>query len=283
MDNYVLFQAYGSTAILHEAIYAILSLHRFSAHAKYKIVIYTDNKALFLKYLAEIPIIYEHIDSDKIKNWRGDKKFVHRFKIKMIADFFEKYQGNLLYVDTDVVFKAPIMPIFDKISAGQLFMHLAEGIIEQQKGMLGKKLTRFLKKNPQIGVTSSTMMWNAGVIGLNSSKHKTLIPQVLTISDALYHGYQKHVMEQLAFSYCLQNHSTVKPLAAEIYHYWFFKEFRIVLADFFAHNEGKAIAELITLIDSINPEVLVLPKKQYEAMPKWQRWWWKLSGKTWQN
>jgi lipopolysaccharide biosynthesis glycosyltransferase len=287
MQNYVVFQAYGTTAIFQEAIYAILSLHRFEADRNYQIVIYTDNKAVFQQYLHKIPIIYEPINTNLIKEWRGEKNFVHRFKIKMLQDFFSKYQGNLLYVDTDIVFRQSISSIFTAIAEGQFFMHLAEGQIDQQKGSLSKKITRFLRNNQfvlsaeqTLQISAATVMWNAGVIGMNS-KQKALVDTVLLLTDAMYAKYQKHIMEQLAFSYCLQNYAEVKPTDKLIYHYWFFKEFRMVLENFFEVNEQKTIEQVIAEIDKINPEVLVIPKKNYEAMPKWRRWWWKIRGKTW--
>ena len=125
-------------------------------------------------------------------------------------------------------------------------------------------------------------MWNAGVIGMNSSQ-KNLLDTILWLSDVMYEKYQKHVMEQLAFSYCLQTNHTIKPTDYAIYHYWFFKEFRTVLEKFFNEHQGKSLQELSLLIDEINPEILVIPKKTYEAMPKWKRWLWKLQSKTWET
>lgn len=303
MQNYVVFQAYGNTAIFQEAIYAIISLYRFGNDNNYQIIIYTDNKAIFQQYLFQIPIIYEPITSKQIKEWRGEKDFVHRFKIKMLQDFFSKYTGNLLYVDTDIVFREPLTEIFAQISQGQRFMHLAEGQIDKQKGSLAKKIARFLTKNEFVNqpenefktlqanqssqnlqnslkISPATVMWNAGVIGMNSSQ-KNLVDTVLWLSDAMYGSYKKHVMEQLAFSYCLQTNNNVKPTDYAIYHYWFFKEFRIVLEKFFDEHQGKSVSQLSPLIDEINPEILVIPKKNYEAMPKWRKWLWKLRGKTW--
>ena len=292
MQNYVVFQAYGSTAIIHEAMYAILSLYRFGDEKNFQLVIYTDNKAVFQEYMHDVPISYELVTPTQIQSWRGEQNFVHRFKIKMLQDFFSKYTGNVLYVDTDVVFRESLTPIFEQISKGQLFMHLAEGQLDKQKGSLAKKITRFVKNNEfinpntssaehSIKISSTTVMWNAGVLGLSTSFHTPLLDTILWISDAMYSRYQKHVMEQLAFSYCLQTHSVIKPTEYAIYHYWFFKEFRTVLASFFKKYKGASLETLRTKVDTINPEVLVVPKKNYEAMPKWKRWWWKLRKKTW--
>ena len=299
MQNYVVFQAYGNKAICYEAIYSIISLYRLGDNQNYQILIYTDNKAVFEQYLSQIPIIYEPITTQQIKEWRGEKDFVHRFKIKMLQDFFSKYAGNLLYVDTDTVFREPLTEIFIQISQGQRFFHIEEGQLDKQKGILAKKIVRFLEKNEfanqpinelkpiptnpnSLKISTTTVMWNAGVIGMNSNQ-KNLLDTILWLSDVMYEKYQKHVMEQLAFSYCLQTNHTIKPTDYAIYHYWFFKEFRIPLEKFFDEHQGKPLSELSLLIDGINPEILVIPKKNYEAMPKWRRWLWKLQSKTWQT
>lgn len=297
MQNYVVFQAYGNKAIFHEAIYSVISLYRFGNNQNYQIIIYTDNQTVFEQYLSQISIIYEPITTQQIKEWRGENDFVHRFKIKMLQDFFSKYTGNLLYVDTDTVFREPLTEIFVQISQGQRFFHLEEGQLNKQKGSLAKKIVRFLEKNEfanqpinefkttptnqnALKISPTTVMWNAGVIGMNSSQ-KNLLDTILWLSDVMYEKYQKHVMEQLAFSYCFQTNHTVKPTDYAIYHYWFFKEFRVVLEKFFEEHQGKSLSEFSLLIDGINPEILVIPKKNYEAMPKWKRWLWKLQSKTW--
>src|SRR5262249_22108782 len=86
------------------------------------------------------------------------------------------------------------------------------------------KLRRFVEKREftvhgcSVHIPSSTVMWNAGVLGI-AEQHRVLLPRILELTDEAYRVYQKHVMEQLAFSYYLQTHTTIISAESVLSHY----------------------------------------------------------------
>ncbi len=293
--NYLLYQAYGSTEILYEALYSILSYLRVSKDTseedRARIIIYTDNEQLFRKYLhgSTSKIEYVAIDQEKIQEWRGEINFVHRVKIKMLQDFFSRELGNVLYVDTDTVFLKKAAPMFGKIGRGELFMHTCEGQISSRQNRIFEKVYKHLEANGfavkvngrKLEVPAQTEMWNAGVLGIND-RHKLLLQRVLDFTDSVYKELPMHIIEQFGFSFFFTQNRKVLAAEDAIYHYWNFKEFRQVLTQFFTKNEGKTAPELIALLDKINPQELIKPKLEYENLRGLKRVLRKLSGKKWE-
>src|SRR5688572_22194837 len=111
MQNYLVYQAYGSIDILHECMYSILSFYKTNPNSDTQIVIYTDAKPYLHSYLGQT-IIYQEIDQNRIHLWQGDINFVHRVKIKMLQDFIVNHKGNILYTDTDTVFCSDVANIY---------------------------------------------------------------------------------------------------------------------------------------------------------------------------
>lgn len=248
-------------------------------------VIYTD-RADYLRPLApqELEIHYRHLTDQEIDNWQGEAKFVHRFKICMLLDLVAQLDpaDQLLYVDTDVVFKRSAQPLYENIAQGTLWMHCNEGnIVGQAKThRIFKKVSKFLQSaTPSSQAVPQTQdMWNAGVLGLRATD-KDMLQEVLALTDQIYRDFEIHVVEQLAFSVVFSQQENRSLQAAEdyLFHYWNFKEFRTVLSAFFAKRTDPAIIR--QKVKQIDPQRLIQPKLAYEQLsfiPKTLR---KLRGK----
>ncbi|MFD2248178.1 hypothetical protein [Pontibacter ruber] len=280
MQRHLLYQAYGNEDILHELIYSIYSLLRVYGDSPFTLVVYTDNQAMLEKWLPPT-VVYEPLTQVQIKQWRGKYDFVHRVKIEIIRDFISKYKGSALYLDTDTVITQPIDQLFEKIEQGVHVMHEEEGRISTRKNIVFRKVDSFLGSH-NTGISRDTVMYNAGALGFLCSEQQ-LMEQVLQTTDKLYELYQKHIIEQLAFSYHLDAASSqpVYSATSEIYHYWNFKEYRGVLRAFFRHYEGTPYQELVPRIELINTQRMHAPKLAYEALPSYRRTLRKLSGTRW--
>lgn len=284
--KYIIFQAYGLKGILDELIYCIATLHRFKGTQDVTFVIYTDNKEYFESYLP-VSTIYKTLNQDVLKKWKGEINFHHRVKIEMILDFVKNHDGSFLYLDTDTYFLKPIDKIWDEIAAGKMVMHIQEGILSSKKNLTLSKMSRFVSKNDFIidrkhtKISPNTAMWNAGVLGFNSdSKH--LIKKVLELTDEMYVKYQKHYIEQFAFSYFFSLENNLIPADEYIYHYWNFKEFRSVMDDFLTRMNGKSFDEIAAQTDKITPTTLMGPKLKFEKQPKLlRRFFERIVKKTW--
>lgn len=281
--NYLVYQAYRNLDNLHECLYSLYTLAALPDHPK--VVIYTDRADYLQQYApVDLEIRYRSLEDAEINAWQGEARFVHRFKICMLLDLAEQLElrDNILYVDTDVVFKRSPKEIYEGISNARLWMHLNEGnIVGQAKThRIFKKVSRFMDMGlPSSGaIPRDQDMWNAGVLGFQASD-RSLLAEVLALTDQIYQDFVSHVVEQLSFSLVFSRQAERELLAAEayIYHYWNFKEFRSVLKAFFAkYNEPEVIQQKFAQID---PMRLIQPKLEYERLsfiPKTLR---KLSGK----
>ena len=247
MEKKVLvYQAYGSTEILQQTKFSILSLLKFLQPSDdLEVWVYTDNRGFFENFFgSHARIFYHDLTAAQIVQWKGPQQFVHRLKIEILKDAGAKFKGCLFYCDGDTIFKSSPMPLFSKVNERTSLMHVKEGALDQNKDPLSKKILKFVKKhhfqiqNELVGIGPSTEMWNAGVIGL-TEKNKALLSLILELTDQMYALYQKHVMEQLAVSFYLQTKSSL--LAAEdvVFHYWNQKnEYQSAIESFFSQYDG---------------------------------------------
>ena len=131
---------------------------------------------------------------------------------------------KFLYLDGDVIFKVGPKELFDKVSDKQSVMHECEYQLSTPKGILGKKMSKFVLANQNnYKIPLQTYMWNAGVIGF-SIANSDFLQKAIERTDQMYRSYQKHVIEQLAVSWTLSEKTQIYPAIKEIWHYWDSKE-----------------------------------------------------------
>lgn len=288
--KYLLYQAYGNMAIIQEALYSILSFYRLHPNTEdVQVIVYTDTVDPFNELFAGKGLQCIAVSAEQIKEWKGEINFVHRLKIKVLQDFFRRYKGDVIYLDSDTCFTQPIDVLWQSIAGGKLLMHTREGKVSDRINPVFKKLADFLSSNVillkdggRISIPSSTDMWNAGVLGLTAS-HQALLDKVLLLTDSMYPVYPKHIVEQFAFSYYFQQEAEVLPAESCIYHYWNFKEFRSVLADFFEHYKGEGIDAMLKGMQKIEPMRLSKAKAKFESLGKMAKFFRKMKVKNgWQ-
>jgi hypothetical protein len=284
MANYLIYQAYGSPAILNEALFSILSYLRQPAGAT--VLVYTDDPAHFQAVLGELAgVAYVHIEPAQWRAWRGDIDFVHRVKIMVLQHAAAHYTGNLLYVDTDTIFVQAPAEIFSQLSLGQRFMHLSEGRLDNGNS-LNRKINRVLQAGggpALVGgpIAPTTRMYNAGVLGLRSTD-APLLAEVLALTEQLYRRYPKHVMEQLAFSVVWARQGPVHEAAPWVYHYWNLKEIRPALAALLTPSPGRTLAAWQAHVAQLHVPALAEGKARFRALPGWQRAVRRWLGRGWQ-
>lgn len=287
--NYLVYLAYGGEDYYNEALYSLLSYYKYHEAGDNSILLYTDNVDFFSSHLPD-EVIYTGLTTEIIKEWKGSINFVHRVKIKVLQDAALRFQGNFLYLDTDTYFLKNCNELFDTINAGELVFDRCEGRLIDNPGGIARKMRKFLKKensftipsqNEPVSIDEKFTPWNAGIIGFNSGFEK-LLYQVVELTDVLYSKHQLFIMEQIAFSYFFQKDNA--PIAAESYthHYWYFKEFRVVLKQFFNYHKNKPFFQLKDEIHKIDPQILSSEKRAYKKMSFWQKQKQKLTkGRKW--
>ncbi len=282
----VVYQAYGNTDVLNEARYSILSFlihHRNVSDCS--IVVYTDQPSFFSDLsFGAIGVKVRPMYEMEIRRWKGPYKFVHRVKIEMLRDVCNTFSGNIFYLDSDTYVRGSLLDSFKAINNGQFVMHVLEYYFATHRGKQLGRFRRHLKRNREKhNLSFDFEFWNAGVIGFNT-RFRSLLEDVLQITDTIYAFHPKHIVEQMAFSNVLYNaNKVIFPSDQYIYHYWKFKEFRKVLGEFFAINDGKGANELLDRVASLDPLRLHQPKLEWEKHSSLYRWFaQRLTGRTWE-
>ena len=289
--NYLLYQAYGNKDIINEAIYSLFSYYyivKDELSGEVKVVVYTDDIPAFEHFFSGKDFIYRPLTKELIKEWKGSIDFVHRVKIKILQDFFSDHpDANVLYVDSDTVFKTNPAVLYKSIADNRFVMHTMEGVIKDKTNPIFNKLYKYLVYNDiivpgsvNIRVSIDTQMWNAGVIGIND-KQKNILEKVLDFTDSLYPHFPKHIVEQFAFSYYFQNNAEIIPAEPYIFHYWNFKEFRTVLTGFFERYKDDDLQSVLNKIHDIDPQKLIISKLEYESQSGPVKFIRKILGKKW--
>ncbi len=250
--NYIVFLCYGDMGILHECAYSLLSLSRLYTPEELsgtEIWLYTDKPEFFRSFSnCLLPLHYRQVNDDTIKRWRGAINFSHRVKIEALKDLVTQANGSILYVDADSVFTHRIDKVWQDIQAGQLYMHVMEGIVSERSNRTFKKLDDHLRRSSTMSVNGipayDMPMWNAGVLGFNTA-HAHILDKVLSYTDNVYPRYPKHIVEQFAFSLFFAEAGNIKTAAPYIMHYWNMKEMRAVLRSFFAHFGNTPWEEMV--------------------------------------
>ncbi len=287
---YIIFQAYGPEYILQECMYALLTfsrVHTATLPDDLGIWIYTDQEDWFRSHFPDcpLPLSFRKMDEAMIRQWRGEINFVHRLKIEVLRDFCQQRSGNIIYLDTDTFFTAPVNGIFEHIHNGALYMHVQESILREEANPMLRKLNRFLQKNnplsvngKQLNISADTAMWNAGMLGFHTDR-APLLDQILQFTDEVYRVFPKHVVEQFAFSLYFQQAAQIKSSAAHIFHYWNFKEMRPYLKSFFTHFSGVSWADLVRYSNLIQPQIQL---QEMIGFYRARNGWEKMRRKSWQ-
>ncbi|MEI7972807.1 MAG: hypothetical protein WCH11_00400 [Bdellovibrio sp.] len=215
----IVYQCYGREDIYEQVFFSVLSLLKVSDWPSEKIVLYTDRPDKIASFFQN-RIRSVSLEPRRIEEWAGPLRFVHRVKLEVLRHAARDLQSNLVYLDGDTVFLSDPSLLFGRISPKTSLMHTPETTLKAGRDPLTKKIFKYIRKNPTSEkIEGSTMMWNAGVIGLHPENFN-LLEKCLHLSDELYSGYQKHIMEQLAVSHILQSATFIEGAQHLVQHYW---------------------------------------------------------------
>jgi len=282
----LIYLAYGAPDLYAEAVYSLLSYYQVTRSAV-QVLIYTDAAATFQQVLGDRPgIYYPAVTPDEWQRWRGSSNKVYLLKIGVLTHAAQHYPGNLLFVDTDTVWQVDPAPLFAHIERGQFVMHISEGILATGNE-LSRKIYRRLKghvfviAHRKLSLDSTTVLYNSGVLGL-SSDLATQLPEVVNLADQLYGAYNKHMMEQLAFSMWYGATGTIAEAAPYVLHYWNLKAVRPFLTRLFQQYASHSLEAFYEKATALNLSTLHESEMQYRALPSWRRTLLKLVGRRWQ-
>ena len=260
--RHLVYLSHSSTDIHLETIYSIYSYWNANP-ADVNIILYTDNQRFFEPYLNPLIVSYEVIDEKMLATYKGPQDFIHRVKICILLDALEKYKGSFFFFDSDTYFTRSIESDFAKVEEGVLYMHMYEKNLDRSL-VYGPLLNRTVTINGQEKRLDKTVeVWNAGALGLTNSAH-SLVQQALRMTDDLLQVYNKHIIEQLAFSYVFQKNSKLNAISDSVFHYWNLKEFRTHLRKIFESPLAKDPQSLLKITSRVTPVTLVSEKAAWK-------------------
>lgn len=262
--KYILYCAFNKQVYINEAVYSIMSLCSAMGRCREdtRIVVFTDNISSFEKVFGQnSSIILRHIPQQMVASWIGRDGYNFRLKIRAIQHFFEKYEGDMVYIDSDTVILDDISHLFDIVSKKQFLLYSRCVSMDETLDKFSKdpdsdrcniqvarriELYRDIKNNSGYIATKKYPLpenfypYNSGVIGISPS-YRELLDDVLILSDDIYTRYSYGNAEEFAFSYIFSSHAGITRCDDVIFHYYYYKKSRVILGRIFEylHEDDK--------------------------------------------
>src|SRR5688500_15091363 len=107
-ESSLVIQSFGRENEYKRAILTVLSFYANCSlpDEQTRLMLFTDRPEYFSSYLSGLPVDFILLTPEKIKEMRGNIDFLHRMKIAVIEEAFDKTGGNIIYADSDTFFVA---------------------------------------------------------------------------------------------------------------------------------------------------------------------------------
>lgn len=266
----------GKAANQMQTHFSVLS---FMAHTtrKPRILVITDHVAAYQRLVDEVETL--EITSTMLQEWRGEKNYSFRIKIKAIQYAVQQLMQDdlppttVMFMDSDTYATGSWDALYDDVVAGMPYMQKNEGMPYLTHGP-SQRLWRDVKgkQYADIPIDEQAEMWNSGVIGMPLSKAMDVCDLTLRLCDEmLADGIRSFNVEQFCFSLALR-HLCQEIRSAELYvcHYWGNKEgWNQVQATFFARSlmEQHTVEEDMRLIKEMDTSAV----PYYVKSPIWRK------------
>lgn len=280
----LLYLVHGAPSYYQEAAYSMLSLWRQPGGSEIELVVVTDDPSPMRALIGEAPQLRYLVFSEaQRRDWQGRIGYIHRMKPSAFAWAIEQLDNTgdpvWAFIDSDTAFTRPPNPWFDAVAQGAVVLHAQEGTVDgnrshsrSQRRLADACATHSVAVRGTLKrISGSSAMWNSGVIGLRASQ-RGILSETVALIDTLYPVVPIHTIEQVALSIILQDRQQpVKTCEEGVLHYHTFKEFRGDLARFFAHYQDASVSQLLMAWPEVDPVQRIVPKQEFNALPKWRR------------
>ncbi|MEP3481533.1 MAG: hypothetical protein ABJZ55_19985 [Fuerstiella sp.] len=227
MNARFVYQAFDLTGeydwVYDQTLYSIFSL--FTSHgwtelpAGTSVTVFTDRPERFepLTELLDIQLL----DEERILRGMGSTRFIHRLKLDLLAQAADGTTVPLIYLDGDTWLLSSFESHLRSISPSVSLMHTPESRVSEVENTVVKKAVGQIPQSylPSGYQPESTMLYNAGLIGLHPSQF-SLIDDAIRLTDCGTEFGYSHVWEQFAVSVMLDNATQVAAADDVVFHYW---------------------------------------------------------------
>lgn len=248
------------------AILSLLNVYNRKLPESLHIYVYTNQPEFFSVIESKFGIKLIQINQDTINKWLNGQDYFLLTKISVVKDFLENYPGNMVFVDTDVIFKRRLDSTFKKIAKGEHVLHLreeklsSEGNIHFLKAFQDKKF--ILSSGRTITIGRQSEMWNSGLIGL-SSQRLHLVDDVMELCQKLIPHSSSRFLEQLSFSLVLQDTGKLTGDHKKLVHYWWKKSFFNPVINEVIDGSTPDIGSLLNKVEEKDPTNRTIPLRVF--------------------
>lgn len=218
MSTKIVYLAHTQKRILDDAVFSILNLvHHGLAEAGAEVIVGTDKPELF----ENLPVTVWPISAEDIRTWKGEIDFIHRTKPMFLHLVAQQHHGsNILYFDADTAVKVSLSELIAEIERGNALMHASEGVLIDAMMPVYDQVRKAISSGSvSLLDLENSEMFNAGVIGIDSSKTDLLVELVSQL-DSIYPRLRIHIIEQMLFAYLLGKNASVLDTSNEVVHWW---------------------------------------------------------------
>lgn len=282
MNDRVIYICFGDDCFYLEAAFSILSLFGLNKKFTQKVFVFVDDREKLRQLLgtdAEQYIQIIELPSEQFANFRGQDDYVYRIKPAILDwachNIFGA-EGRILFLDTDTYVSKNIEYLLTSIKKDIWILNDCEGIASSWKRRSKEKDVYYLfndKNQLTVGqniypLKRNCTLWNSGVIGFDLS-NADILGEWLGVLDEMKKQLHLRTTEQIALSATLYNRRQALINSSDIiFHYFFFKEFRVDIKSFFNTFVGENFLTKAQLSRQLDPAERIQPLLDFSNQPK---------------
>ncbi|MFT3928822.1 MAG: hypothetical protein QM709_00880 [Spongiibacteraceae bacterium] len=160
------------------------------------------------------------ITDDEWREWTNAGKEKHLIKMHTMKKMLDLATGPVIFFDTDIIFKAPLQVLTDKIGQRNTLMQAPEGELGDYP--VWKNFVESLpaSDSPFADTVSLTSpMFNSGIVGM-MPEHAPLMSEAIALAEDLYSRQSIFNIEQFATGKVLSDRTQLSTCEDDVLHYW---------------------------------------------------------------
>lgn len=261
-----------------ELVYSLLSFNMVAGEWSRKniqILICTDEEIVLPPVLHSLQISFHMLKQEEIREWISKaNKHSLVLKARVVFNLLQQVASHAVLVDTDTFFVKDPESLFRLVEQGNFLMHLKEYPISRRPKVYRFFRNRMFRKlnGSHFAIVPPFYMWNSGVVGVDHRNTKLLAEVIYLIeqisSEDEWPPEESRFIEQTSYSYYLQKQEMqLLPADDHIIHYWFFKEARLLLGNYFNYFHGMDDQVFRKTLEMQNARPEDFSGLSYEALP----------------